>query len=152
MKVCYVNITPGLGGKYWEYKGIFPFIFFSRLLCFSFNKVVFKKFPWTLPFAACFWKKKLTNLGKYSNNQRITHVGFCIINDYKRKVNYTWPNMSCELDSFFFSFFFFLLISLVSILLLWVILLFVTLDCWSLHCRKTDWIQFAPVIPFSKRD
>ena len=148
MKVCYVNITSGLGGIYWEYKGIFPFIFFSRLLCFSFNNVDFKKFPWTLPFAACFWKKKFTNLGKYSNNQRITHVGFCIINDYKRKVSYTWPNI-CELDSFFL---FFLSISLASILLLWVILLFVTLDCWSLHCRKADWIQFAPVIPFSKRD
>ena len=38
---------------------IFPHISFSRLLCFSFNKVVFKRFPcvrWS--FEACFWKKK----------------------------------------------------------------------------------------------
>ena len=38
---------------------IFPHISFSRLLCFSFNKVVFKRFPcvrWS--FEACFWEKK----------------------------------------------------------------------------------------------
>ena len=33
-----------------------------------------------------------------------------------------------------------------------VIVLFVTLDCLSLQWRKTDWIQFTPVIVLSKRD
>ena len=31
--------------KYWQYKELFPYISFLRLLCFSFNNVVFKRFP-----------------------------------------------------------------------------------------------------------
>ena len=46
----------------------------------------------------------------------------------------------------------FLLILLVSILFNVSSRLFVTSDFWSLQWGKTDWIQFAPVIVFSKTD
>ena len=46
----------------------------------------------------------------------------------------------------------FLLILLVSILFSVSSRFFVTSDCWSLQWGKTDWIQFAPVIVFSKTD
>ena len=52
------TLIPTPGEKYWEYKEIFPHIFFSRLFCFSFNKIAFRRFPcakWS--FEACFWKK-----------------------------------------------------------------------------------------------
>ena len=54
------TLIPTPGEKYWEYKEVFPYIFFSRLLCFSFNKVVFKRFPSDkCSFEACFWKKNV---------------------------------------------------------------------------------------------
>ena len=37
------TLLPALAEKYWEYKEIFPFISFPKLLCFSFNNIVFKK-------------------------------------------------------------------------------------------------------------
>ena len=52
-------------------------------------------------------------------------------------------NILCELDSFYFIFchIYYLRYFLVS-----VIVLCVTLDCWSLHWGKTDWIQFTPMV------
>ena len=52
-------------------------------------------------------------------------------------------NILCELDSFYFIFchIYYLRYFLVS-----VIVLCFTLDCWSLHWGKTDWIQFTPMV------
>ena len=83
-----MNITPGPGGKYWQYKEIFPFIFFSRSL-FHLITLFLKGFLLKPAFEKKYQKIFLTNLEKYSNNLRIPHEGFCIINDYERKVNYT---------------------------------------------------------------
>ena len=51
------TLLPAPDEKYWEYKEIFPYISFLKLLCFSFNNVVFNKFPCVKSFEACFWKK-----------------------------------------------------------------------------------------------
>ena len=52
-------------------------------------------------------------------------------------------NILCDLDSFYFIFchIYYLRYFLVS-----VIVLCVTLDCWSLHWGKTDWIQFTSMV------
>ena len=46
----------------------------------------------------------------------------------------------------------FLWILLVSIMFIVSNCFFVTSNWWSLQWEKTDWIQFMPVIVFSKRD
>ena len=39
------TLLPSQGEKYLEHKEIFSYIYFSRLLCFSFHNIVFKRFP-----------------------------------------------------------------------------------------------------------
>ena len=95
------TLLPAPGEKYLEYKEIFPYIFFPRLFCFSFNKVVFKSFPYVeWSFETSFWKKvakkNVKKSWKIISNLCIPHWGFCIINYYEQKINYMWPKSTSE--------------------------------------------------------
>ena len=85
----------------WSIKRYFHTFFFSRLFCFSFNKVAFKRFPcveWS--FETSFWKKlarkNVKKSWKIISNLCILHWGFCIINYYEQKNNYKWPKWNSE--------------------------------------------------------
>ena len=65
--------------------------------------------------------------------------------EYSHLKLWSMCNILCELDSFYFIFceFYFILL---AILLSVRNHSFVTLDCWSLHWGKTDWIQFTSMV------